>query len=439
VSAFVVYNANLRSFTSADTRPTRYLPISILTELDFDLDEFPFLYSARTWPAPEGELPYYLRRARGHLMSNYPVMPAILSLPVYALPVLFGLTDGTVTSGDYSQTEIVGTALAKVSASLAVALSVGLIYLALLRFASPASACWIAAIYAFATSSWSVSSQGLWQTAMSQPLFAAALYAFAIAEDRPRAVTLAGLALGLSAACRPPNVLLLLVFFVYVVFHHRPRVLAFTIPPLVIGSFVIAYNIFYFGSPIGGYVRVGAAEFFNAPSPEALAGLLVSPSRGMLYYSPVLIFAWAGLTGALVSRRDPLLEYSALATVLLLLFYSTWRWWNAAFSYSYRFLVDLLPALALFLAVIWPWVMARRWRVALLMVATVFSIGVQAIGAFCYPCGWYETPVPVSSTNDARFWDWSDPEFLRCLRAGPVESDGLRLLRDVWAKQGASG
>lgn len=36
ILAFVVYNANLRSITSFDTNPTRYLPISILREFDLD-------------------------------------------------------------------------------------------------------------------------------------------------------------------------------------------------------------------------------------------------------------------------------------------------------------------------------------------------------------------------------------------------------------------
>ena len=47
--AFIVYNVNLRSISSFDTNSTRYLPISVLTEFDLDLDEFAFLHTYPAW------------------------------------------------------------------------------------------------------------------------------------------------------------------------------------------------------------------------------------------------------------------------------------------------------------------------------------------------------------------------------------------------------
>ena len=174
---FIVYNANLRSITSFDTNATRYLPISILKEFNLDLDEFSFLHKYSDGRKEEADvIPYYLQYVRGHYMSTYPIMPAILSVPIYAVPVFLGLTEGSVSAGGWSQTEIVGTFLSKISASFAVAFSVGILYLALLRLTSKRSALWIALIYGLATSSWAVSSQGLWQTAFSQPMLALTFY-----------------------------------------------------------------------------------------------------------------------------------------------------------------------------------------------------------------------------------------------------------------------
>ena len=45
--AFVIYQVNLRSISSADTFPTRYLPISILTNGNLYLDQFAFLNDRR--------------------------------------------------------------------------------------------------------------------------------------------------------------------------------------------------------------------------------------------------------------------------------------------------------------------------------------------------------------------------------------------------------
>ena len=106
VLAFINYTANLRSITSFDTSPTRYLPISIIKEFDLDLDEFPFLHHyPEWWRGDKSTLPYYLQYVGGHYMSAFPVMPAILSLPVYAVPVALGLTDGPMSAMGFSRTE----------------------------------------------------------------------------------------------------------------------------------------------------------------------------------------------------------------------------------------------------------------------------------------------------------------------------------------------
>jgi hypothetical protein len=104
---FVTYNVNLRSITSFDTYPTRLLPISIIRHFTLNLDSFEAIESVPQWYVQRGSaVPnrgsqsashqpnYWLVRVRGHYMSMYPVMPAILATPVYVLPVLLGMTNG---------------------------------------------------------------------------------------------------------------------------------------------------------------------------------------------------------------------------------------------------------------------------------------------------------------------------------------------------------
>ncbi len=430
--AFVVYNANLRSITSADTFPTRYLPISIVREHDLDLDEFPFLRAARPGVAradgDSASTPYYLQRARGHYMSTYPVLPAVLAAPVYAVPVLMGLTDGPGAALGYSRTEIVGTLLSKVAASLAVALSVAAVYLTLLRATTARGAWWGALVYAFGTSSWSVSSQGLWQTAMSQPLIALALYWLVRGRDDERYTVWAGLPLAMAVACRPPTVIVAAVMAAYVL-RHAPRLFVrFAVAPAAVAALLVGYNEYYFGTLTGGY-RAMLGGTLQLPRWQGLPGLLVSPSRGILACSPVLVY---GAAGAVAARRrgvDPLFRHAALATLLTTLFYALFSDWFADFSYSYRFLVDVLPMLALLATVTWGWVTARRARVAAFGALAALSVGVQVVGAFFYPCGWFDAGAP------ARMWDVTRPEALVCLRAGPVVPDGVRYLRAVAARR----
>ncbi|MFN7974156.1 MAG: hypothetical protein U0166_17705 [Acidobacteriota bacterium] len=442
--ALVVYNTNLRSVTSFDTYPTRYLPISILSEGNLDLDEFAFLrkipdsykdptnyHEIVTSGGTVERIPYYLMYGRGHYLSAYPVMTGILAAPIYAIPVALGLTSGATGADGHSRTEIVGTLLAKLAASIAVALSVGWVHLAVLA-RRPRAALPIALLYAFATSSWSVSSQGLWQSSMSQPLIALGIYLLVRAESVPRAAVFSGLPLALAVACRPPALVFAVVFAALVFLRHRRHFAAFAVAPAIVAAAVVGYNVRYFGAIAGGYATVtkGGSELLESSASEAILGLLVSPSRGIFIYSPFLLFAFYGLFATLRRRDDPLLVATSLATLLTFAVYAKYKWWFGSFSYSYRYLVDLLPGLALLMTVPWSGIVARPFARRLFLVLALWSLGTQIVGAFFYPCGWYDHPRSVRQDR-SRLWDWKDPEIVRCLCAGPVEPDGLRLLRSM--------
>jgi hypothetical protein len=80
----LIYSLNGMTLGSGDTVPARYLPLSLLRECNFDLDEFPFLY--------EPLVPYFLQRLNDHLVSTYPPWAAVLALPLYVLPILGGIS-----------------------------------------------------------------------------------------------------------------------------------------------------------------------------------------------------------------------------------------------------------------------------------------------------------------------------------------------------------
>ena len=104
-----IYSLNGRALTAGDTIPASYLPLSLLHEFDFDLDEFPFLY--------EGEMPWFLQRINGRIVSAYPPWAGVLAIPVYLLPVIGGLSAQSAWIHD----------LEKLSATLITALSVVLL------------------------------------------------------------------------------------------------------------------------------------------------------------------------------------------------------------------------------------------------------------------------------------------------------------------------
>ena len=99
-------------------------------------------------------VPYFLHYRAGHYRSAYSPGAAIAALPVYAGPVLAGVP-----------VDPWAHRLEKLAASLMVAVSVMCVFWALGEFVGLGWALAIAAIYAFGTSSLSVSSQALWQHA----------------------------------------------------------------------------------------------------------------------------------------------------------------------------------------------------------------------------------------------------------------------------------
>lgn len=106
-----------------------------------------------------------------------------------------------------------------------------------------------------------------------------------------------------------------------------------------------AYNQARFGSPLAtGYA--GELEQWTTPWAEGLAGLLISPGRGLLIYCPLVIGAAA--CAPEFKRRAPALALiGPLGLALLLALYCRWWAWEGGWCWGPRFLVPALPWLLL--------------------------------------------------------------------------------------------
>jgi hypothetical protein len=203
---------------------------------------------------------------------------------------------------------------------------------------------------------------------------------------------------------------------------HVPRQLGWFalggLPPL---AFHFWYNYAYFGDPFrlqffGG--PTGMLQQFttsnahwSTPPIAGLAGLLVSPARGLLVYSPVLLFSLAGMWMAWRRGTDPILRYMSAGVILTLLLYSRWVAWHGGETYGPRLLADLLPSLALLLGPpLSTWGRRRVWRCAF-VVAALLSVVAHGLGAFGPhgPRGWiYWNAYMDVDRFPARLWLWTD-------------------------------
>jgi hypothetical protein len=187
---------------------------------------------------------------------------------------------------------------------------------------------------------------------------------------------------------------------------------------LVTGAF-LASNLWLFGSLQGGYARLTE---WSTPLVGGLTGLFLSPSRGLLVYSPVLAFALVGLALGCRGPHGRLFRWLALGfgacAVLLARF---WIWWGGH-SFGPRYFTDFLPLFALALAPVWGHLAASASLRGTMLALATLSVFVQAVGAFYHPSpravDWNTSPADVDDAPH-RLWDWHDSQILRLLTNGP--------------------
>lgn len=408
--AFAIYNANLRLIATGDSRATRFVPLALLRTGTLDLSSFePHV----TGPAAR---PYWVREIDGRLVSLYPVVTPLLVTPLYVPAAVW------LERTEWKRVGLAAMVMEKAAASFVAALSVALMFLLLRRRAGPGDALLLTVAYAFGTNTWATSSQALWQHGPSQLLLVGALLA-ATAERTVARLALCGLCCGLLAANRPPDALLAAAIAVWLFWDlpEKRRLAAFALPAAAAALGVAAYNAALFGQPLGGYALLLRQGFFEHSVLEGIAGLFLSPGKGLLVFSPFLLFLLARpfVRGLPEDRRLTLCLAAGSAALVLLLARADWR---GGYCYGPRFLTDLLPILVWLLV---PVVvrLGPKMRAAL-VAAVLLSTVPQAIGAFYYPFGGSDQTL---TENAGSPWKPRNAQFLLELRAGsPRIGDGAQ-------------
>jgi hypothetical protein len=296
----------------------------------------------------------------------------------------------------------------KLAASLIAGFSVAAMYFLLVAFTTHRRALLLAVAFGFGTTAWTTSSQALWQHG---PGVLFIILTLAALTRRPDSPWLAGLCAGLAVACRPTNLFLLLAVIAVVGYTRRSirdsAMIATT--AALIGLPIAVYNVITFGDVRGGYSMVH--DSFRGFLPEGLAGILISPSRGLLIFSPILLVGFAGLyfvsrNGTL--RGSPVYLVAALFLASQLLFFGWWVMWWGGWSYGPRLLTEAAAALVVLSVPAVERLRSRRWAAPMFSVLLIWSVCVQAVGAFAYTyAGWNATPVSVD-IDRSRLWDWRD-------------------------------
>ena len=296
----------------------------------------------------------------------------------------------------------------KAVAAAAVAGSAVFIFLTALGSLGLRAAFLLALTYGLCTCVWSTSSQALWQHGPTELFLAMGTY-FLLRPQRPSPL-LAGLAYSLSVACRPTSLLVLLAVAVFRGLRDRRALLRFCLGALPVGALLVIYGLVVFGNPLSAgqlgvghqvaLAKTGNPGLWQTPLYFGLLGLLVSPARGLLVYSPIVVFA---LWGGFRVWRDPAWKDwrpLSVAVVAMLVLSAKWFDWLGGWCYGYRPIVDTVTLLAFLAIPVVPWICARRSRWLLWAGLGCWSLGVQVLGVTCYD---------VSGWNGRWVWDVVGP------------------------------
>jgi hypothetical protein len=395
--ALIVFLANGHTISGGDSVPAKNLPLSILGHGNFYLDQL-------VTPG-EKKIPYYLHESGGHYVSDYPVGAALMVLPFYVPSIVCGVSP---SSRIFSELE-------KVSAATLVALSAVLLYAAAARVTANWTALLLTLIYALGTTSLSVSSQALWQHGPATLALAAAIYCLVRARDDPRWAGYAGLPLAFEVITRPADVLIAAPLSLYVLISYRREIWTFitaALPPLI---FQLWYNAVYFGTPFriqflthpqsAGGQTAAPSGLWTTPLAKGLALVLLSPGRGLFFYSPIFFFSIIGLALAWRRNGDLLLRYLGVGAVLSILVVAKWRTSSGGESFGPRLLADLSPIMAFALFPLADSIRKRRATAIALAVLVAWSITANGFGAFISYRGWNRWAL---NDADTRLWLWGD-------------------------------
>lgn len=411
-------------FQSEDVVPTSYLPIAIIKNHTLYLTEFASeMYNL--YPHPDdksqtkGLVPYYLKKVDNEYLSAFPLIAGILSVPIYIIPLIFLNNLGI---------EQVST-LANISASIWMSITSLVFYRLLEKHYFPKEkmkALSLTLIFGLCTVNFAMFSQSLWQHGFVQLfLILTLLMYFRSIKEKNQIIALAysalaGFFIGWAVLTRPT--VILVVPFIYLLLIHKTsnirevmsRGTAYTMgfmPPL---TFFYIYNsLFYKGIENQGYTSQLLVNWLGK-FPEGFLGIWLSPSKGILVISPIIIFSLVGFFIVLKDgswKRQEGFQYFIYGMTVLLhtLIMGRWKHWFGGFSFGYRLASDVLPLIVLLIV---PYMKSSFWAKTKTIFYTlaVFSFMIQIYGVIFFDGIWHNA-YDTGYKETSWLWNLKDSEF----------------------------
>ncbi|MBF2067137.1 MAG: glycosyltransferase family 39 protein [Calothrix sp. C42_A2020_038] len=439
---FTVYLSNGMIISASDTIPNTLLTFNWLENHTFNFDAFKNDFFCP--PATRYSCYFFTESKNGHLVSTYPIGTAIITLPLYIIYYIYlkciyylGSAPLDLTSSSF---EIYRVFFEKLTAALITAITVSIFYLSTRIKFSRSVSLLSTFIFAFATNCWMTSSQGLWQHTASNFALVLSLYCLFKANQIGRYqkiwLVIAGVAFGLLPSIRPTSTLYTIAAITYSVFTYRSQSI-FLFYGLISILPGIIWNWYNFSNLTGGYTKMITKhppyKVTSNSFTTAFFGTLISPSRGLLIYSPIVLYSLPGVYKVFQSRAgkdEKLIGCMTIAAVILIVSYCFSTYWSAGYSYGPRFMTDILPIACYLIAYFvqdlfttskFSTILSSfNFNIITFTVAIVYSLFVQFVGAFGANPGveWNSLPLIVDKREYRyRLWSVNDSQIERHARA----------------------
>jgi tetratricopeptide (TPR) repeat protein len=417
--------------TSFDSMFSIHIAASILREGNTDLDEYRAQIAARDSYGVE-EIPDPRQPGESHLRSFFPIWPSVTAVPLVWLVDVsgrLGITDGLdeiLVRPHWFEEPLIRMPsgwIERFVGSVMMALASVFIFLMARTCLGPVGSMVLATVFAFGTPSWSIASRGLWQHTPSIMFMSATLLTLLRAEKSPRSIVWAGPLLACAYLVRPTNSVAVAVLTLFVLIRHPRKFVFYLLLSLPFVALFFLHNRVVCGMWLQPYYAPGRLGE-NPDFWSALAANWVSPGRGILIFSPILLLCAVSVWLRAARREFTLLDGSLLVILAgHTLAVSSFPAWWAGYSFGPRFMSDVTPLLICLLIP----VVQEIGRGPRLKRAALGALFTALAGAsfFIHLRGatvpavheWNNVPDEWNNVPDeempAHVWDWGDLQFLR--------------------------
>lgn len=414
-------HTNSKVVTPTDSTWFLHIAMSAIKERNLNLDEYAHLILVDD---------YRVYRKEGHIYSSYPVATALIATPVLFLIdrylFYFHEIDLFESMRGSSPSDLVW-GIHKFISSLFIALTSILLYYIAVHSVSCTTAFFVVFVFAFCTSLWSSVTRILWSH--SPVVFLVTLSLFIFTKSR---LKLARLFLGttiLMLACffRPIMILPTICFTIYSTIHYRK-----IYQKTFFGIFflVLLFGVYFLTkrhSPSYTHffdffdIKKLFLPFFKKDFYLILLGVILSPNRGLFFFTPVLVFSLYGIVLKVKERWFSGLDLTVLSAIILYLIaicypLRRYQWW-AGYAFGPRFFSDIIPYFVYFLIPLVKEISflppKNKLLTSLFLFSIILSFYIHYRGANIYAT-WQWNWIPESiDQSPSRVWDWKDIQFLR--------------------------